>query len=170
MKRSALPLASILLVLLSGSAARADLFDLGDVSAGDIEEETRLILGMDIAFDDTWTFTLTDPLYTEAAVVRVDTSQLVGIQIDRVTSPDFTFDEVEPGSFLFEGAELDAGPYEFRVEGQTIGQNGGSYTVLVAAIPEPRTAALLALGLVVLAAQGHHFRTNRARLRARRTA
>jgi hypothetical protein len=170
MKRFAAPLASLLLVLLYGTTARADLFDLGDISAGDIKAETRVILGADVAFDDTWMFTLTDPLFTSAEVVRVDIGQLSGIQIDSVTSPDFTFVEVESDVFSFEGGELDAGPYEFRVQGHTTGQSGGTYAVGVAAIPEPQTAALLALGLVVLAAQGHHFRTTRARLRAGRAA
>jgi hypothetical protein len=167
MKTSALSLASLLLVLLYGSAARADLFDLGDISAGGIVGDERIILGADLPVDDTWTFTLTDPLFTSATVVRVDAGQLSGIEIDSVTSPDFTFVEVEPDMFVFEGAELDAGPYEFRVQGRTVGQNGGAYTVVVAAIPEPQTAALLALGLVMLAAQAHHFRATRARLRPR---
>jgi hypothetical protein len=167
MKRSAAPLASLLLVLSYASAARADLFDLGDIGAGDIELQERVILGVDLPFDDTWTFTLTEPLFTAVSVVRVDIGQLSGIEIDSVTSSDFSFVELEPDLFVFEGAELETGAYEFRVQGQTVGQTGGSYVVGVSAIPEPQTAALLALGLLVLAAQGHHFRTARARLRPR---
>lgn len=168
MKRPAALLVSLLLVLLYGSCAQALLVDLGHIGAGDIATQTRDIRGANLAFDDTWTFTLTEPLFTAASAVGVDIGQLSAIEIDSVTSSDFSFLEVQPDVFVFQGADLAAGTYAFTVTGSTTGQLGGSYAVGVSAIPEPETAALLALGLAGLAVQSHHFGRARARLRSPR--
>jgi len=158
---------SLLGFSLFADPARAATFDLGEVAAGDLVTQARSIEGTGIIFEDTWTFSLADLLSASISVVKFEIGDFSSVDIQSVTSPDFSFSEIAPGMFLFEGVGLSAGEYSFSVTGVTTGRVGGSYTVGVAVIPEPPTAALLALGLVGLAVQCHRFNPNRSDARSR---
>lgn len=146
------PIAAICVMGLA-SAANAASVDLGSIGSGDFVGDS-LIYDAGIGFDDVWSFTLTDDLTTAISIDANDFAPAFEISDFLVVSDDITFVFDAADNAYSSSSALAAGEYTFSVSGLVTGDFGGSYNVLVGAVPVPAAVWLFGSALLGLAATG----------------
>jgi hypothetical protein len=161
-------LAVLLALVTSGPAMAActDTFNLGVMGPPAL----RLIgndFGSAQQFEDCYDFTLNGPADSFGFTLEFDGSVRRNIDLTSITitggSLTQAVSDVSASSFSF--SNLLAGAYQFVIAGEVTGRNGGflggglvgyggvfatTGTAVAAPVPEPKTYALLALGLIAV--------------------
>jgi hypothetical protein len=160
---------AVVLALVAGSPAMAactDTFNLGVMGPPALR-----VIGNDFGstqhFEDCYNFTLSGPAESFGFTFDFDGSIRRDIDLTSITlsggSLAHSIDDTSASTFSF--SNLLAGAYQFVVTGDVSGRNGGflggglvgytgafatSAVTVAAPVPEPKTYALLALGLLAV--------------------
>lgn len=161
---------ALLLALVTGGPAMAactETFNLGVMGPPALR-----VFGNDFGstqhFEDCYNFTLSSPADSLGLTFELDASWVRDIDLSSVTLTGGSLVNaiVDTSASSFSFSNLAAGVYQFVITGDVTGRNGGLLgggvvgyggtfatarsTVVAAPVPEPKTYALLALGLLAV--------------------